>query len=149
MGWVAAQAQTQQAAEKLTNGELIAVSVLCGMGLVMAVAFVAYAIFGSKLKDVADSGIFTIIGQITFSIIVIYVVALLMLKKTIDADAGLPILAGLAGVIVGKARGGGGGGGGGSGGGGNGGGGGGGATEEAFRVPRAPSKPAGDSARLD
>jgi uncharacterized membrane protein YgcG len=149
MDRVAAQAQAQQAAEKLSDSELIAVSLLCAIGLVGAFAFIAYAIFGSKLKDISDTGIFTIVGQITFSIIVIYVVALLMLKKTIDADAGLPILAGLAGVIVGKARGGGGGGGGGNAGGGNGGGGGGGAQEEAFRVPRAPSRPAGDSARLD
>lgn len=82
-------------------------SAICALGLFLAVAFVAFAIFGSKLPDIANAGTFTVVGQITFAIIVIYVVALLMLKKTIDADAGLPILAGLAGVIVGKARGGG------------------------------------------
>jgi hypothetical protein len=91
----------------LTNSELAAVSLICALALFMAIAFMAYSIFGQKLKDIADTGILTVVDQITFSIIVIYVVALLMLKGTVTAASGLPVLAGLAGGIVGKARGGG------------------------------------------
>ena len=103
----AAQSGAQQTAQQLSDAELGAISGIVALVLVMALAFVAYAIKGQQLKDIASVGTFTVIGQLAFTLVVIYVVALLMLKKTIDSDAGLPILAGLAGVIVGKARGGG------------------------------------------
>ena len=55
-------------------------------------------------SEITDAGVFTVAAQVAFSLVVICVVTLLMFAGTVQADAGLPILAGLAGVIVGKSR---------------------------------------------
>ena|SRR5581483_11013579 len=103
---VAQAEQAAQQASDLSGAELAALSSIIALVILVAFAFIAYAIKGSKLGDIANAGTFTVIGQIVFSLVVVYVVTLLMLKDVIDSEAGLPILAGVAGVIVGKARGG-------------------------------------------
>ena len=41
-------------------------------------------------------------GQIALSVVVITIVAVLLLSKTIDADAGLPILSAIVAFVIGK-----------------------------------------------
>jgi Ca2+/Na+ antiporter len=89
---------------KLTDTEIGAVAGLTAFSLFIVMALIAYLLFKQSWADIRDSGVFTVAAQVTFSLIVICVVTLLMFGGVVSAEAGLPILAGIAGVIVGKSR---------------------------------------------
>jgi len=89
---------------KLTDTEIGAIAGLTAFALILVLALIAYLLFKQSWSDISDSGVFTIAAQITFSLIVICVVTLLMFAGVVSAEAGLPVLAGIAGVIVGKSR---------------------------------------------
>lgn len=93
-------------ATTLTDTELGAVVGLTAFALFLVLFLIWFSLAKGKVTwgEITDAGIFTVAAQVAFSLVVICVVTLLMFAGTVQADAGLPILAGLAGVIVGKSR---------------------------------------------
>jgi hypothetical protein len=89
---------------KLTDTEIGAIVGLTAFALFLVLALIAYILYKRTWEEISDSGVFTIAAQVSFSLVVICVIALLMFAGTVGAAAGLPILSGLAGVIVGKSR---------------------------------------------
>jgi Ca2+/Na+ antiporter len=92
------------ASPHLTDTEIGAVVGLTAFSLFVVMALIAYLLFKRPWPDIRDSGVFTVAAQVTFSLVVICVITLLMFAGVVKAEAGLPILAGIAGVIVGKSR---------------------------------------------
>jgi Ca2+/Na+ antiporter len=88
----------------LTDTEIGAIVGLTAFALFLVLALIAYILYKRTWEEISDSGVFTIAAQVSFSLVVICVVALLMFAGTVAPAAGLPILSGLAGVIVGKSR---------------------------------------------
>ena len=94
------------AASTLTDTELGAIVGLTALALFLVLFLIWFSLAKGKVtwSEITDAGVFTVAAQVAFSLVVICVVTLLMFAGTVQADAGLPILAGLAGVIVGKSR---------------------------------------------
>jgi Ca2+/Na+ antiporter len=89
---------------ELTDTEIGAIVGLTAFTLFLVLTLIAYILYKRTWEEISDSGVFTIAAQVSFSLVVICVVALLMFAGTVAPAAGLPILSGLAGVIVGKSR---------------------------------------------
>jgi hypothetical protein len=98
--------QMMIAASTLTDTELGAIVGLTAFALFLVLFLIWFSLAKGKVtwSEITDAGVFTVAAQVAFSLVVICVVTLLMFAGTVQADAGLPILAGLAGVIVGKSR---------------------------------------------
>jgi uncharacterized membrane protein YhaH (DUF805 family) len=66
----------------------------------LAVGAVAATVYGEYLSR--RNEFWTTYGQVTIAVLLLIVVTILLLTKTIDPDAGLPILSGVAGFAIAK-----------------------------------------------
>jgi hypothetical protein len=88
----------------LSTAELTAICSITAFALFLVYAFLAYSIKRRGNDPVPDASLWTVAAQIAFSILTVAVVTLLMFDGIVSSEAGLAVLAGVTGVIVGKAR---------------------------------------------
>src|SRR4029079_429080 len=89
-----------------TDTELGAIVGLTAFALFLVLFLIWFSLAKGTVtwSEITEAGVFTVAAQVAFSLVVICVVTLLRFAGIVQPDAGLPILAGIAGVIVGKSR---------------------------------------------